>query len=115
MIERVLTTAAAASYTANCVLGIGVATGRIRTGRAHWVHHALYISTASLTGAALVALLARRRRAAAALAPAIVPLAAIPYAGTHGVRHPALAVSIAPFLTTALVAVWRATPRGGRP
>lgn len=110
MIERALTTAAAVSYTANCALGVGVATGRIRTGRAHWVHHALYICTATLTGGSVLALLVRRRRAGVVLAPALVPLAAIPFAGTRGSRHPAIAVSIAPFLAGALLRVWR-TPR----
>ncbi|WP_193726429.1 hypothetical protein [Protaetiibacter intestinalis] len=104
-----LTTAAAVSYLASCTLGIGVATGRLRTGRAHWVHHALYISTAGTTAAATAALAAERGADAALLAPALVPLAAIPFAGTHGARHPALAASVGPFVVAALVAVWRPT------
>lgn len=116
MTARVLTIAAACSYAASCTLGIGVATGRFRTGRAHWLHHALYISTAATTSAAAVALVAERGRAGAVLVPALVPLAVIPVAGTHGWRHPALAASVGPFLAAALAVALRGRPpeRGGR-
>lgn len=107
MIARVLTTYAAASYLANCALGIGVATGRVRTGRAHWVHHALYINTAASMAAATAALIAERGARGAVGAPALVPLALIPFAGTHGPRHPAIASSIAPFVLAALAVAWR--------
>ena len=110
MIARALTIAAACSYAASCTLGIGVATGRLRTGRARWVHHALYISTAGSTAAATVALVAERGARGAVLAPALVPLAAIPYAGTRGWRHPSLAASVAPFLAAALTVVARPRP-----
>ncbi|MCJ1697651.1 hypothetical protein MT349_17860 [Rathayibacter caricis] len=95
--------AAAVSYSANCVLGTAVATGTVRTGRWHWIHHALYIATSALTGAALAALLRSDPRAAAALAPAVVPLAVIPFAGTHGRRHPAIALAAAPFVIAGVV------------
>lgn len=95
-------TAAAVSYTANCALGTAVATGAVRTGRWHWVHHALYICTATLSACALLALLRSDRRAAAVLAPAAIPLAAIPFAGTRGRRHPAVALVAAPFLAAGL-------------
>lgn len=118
MISRALTIAAACSYLASCTLGLGVATGRWRTGRAHWLHHALYISTAGTTAAATVALVAERGRRGAVLAPALAPLAAIPYAGTRGWRHPALAAAVGPFLAAALAVVARPAPaqtsRGGR-
>jgi hypothetical protein len=107
MIARALTTYAAVSYTANCALGLAVASGRLRTGRAHWVHHALYVSTAASTAAATAALVAERGSAGVVAAPALVPLALIPFAGTRGRRHPALAVSIAPFLVAALALAWR--------
>ncbi|QNO38233.1 hypothetical protein H4J02_04190 [Protaetiibacter sp. SSC-01] len=117
MIARALTIAAACSYVASCTLGLGVATGRLRTGRARWVHHALYISTAGTTTAATVALVAERGARGTVLAPALVPLAAIPYAGTRGWRHPALAASVGPFIAAALALVARPAPRktrGGR-
>jgi hypothetical protein len=107
MSARLAATYAAVSYAANCALGLAVASGRLRTGRARWVHHALYINTAASTTAATVALIAERGRAGAVVAPALVPLAAIPYAGTRGWRHPALAVSIAPFIVAGLVVAWR--------
>ncbi len=123
MISRALTIAAACSYAASCTLGIGVATGRLRTGRARWVHHALYIATAGTTTAATIALLAERGAEGAVLAPALAPLAAIPYAGTRGWRHPLLAASVAPFLGAALAVTTRPRPprttergaRRGRP
>ena len=83
---RAWLTAAALSYTANCALGTAVATGAVRTGRWHWIHHALYISTSALSGTALVALLRSDRRAAVALAPAALPLAVIPFAPARASR-----------------------------
>ncbi|PPI24123.1 hypothetical protein C5D44_12275 [Rathayibacter sp. AY1B5] len=94
--------AAAVGYSANCALGTAVATGALRTGRWHWIHHALYICTSSLTALAWATLRRSDPRAAAALAPAAVPLAAIPFAGTHGRRHPAIALAAAPFVLAAL-------------
>lgn len=110
MIARALATYAAVSYAANCALGLAVASGRVRTGRAHWVHHALYVNTAASTAATTVALVAERGKAGAVAAPALVPLALIPFAGTRGWRHPALAVSIGPFLALALTVAWRRAP-----
>ncbi|MGN6272472.1 MAG: hypothetical protein ACTHMQ_05210 [Protaetiibacter sp.] len=107
MIARLAATYAAVSYAANCALGLAVASGRVRTGRAHWVHHALYINTAASTTVATAVLVAERGARGAVIAPALVPLAAIPYAGTHGRRHPALAVSIAPFIVAGLLVAWR--------
>lgn len=101
---RALLRAAGSSYLASCALGTGVATGLVRTGRARWVHHALYVSTASLTALALTAGVLGRRRAAWWLLPAVVPLAVVPYAGTRSRRHILVAVSAAPFYAAALVA-----------
>lgn len=98
-----LMTAAAVSYTANCALGTAVATGAVHTGRWHWTHHALYICTSTLTAAAATALLAEKRSAGLALLPAAAPLAIIPFAGTHGRRHPAIALAAAPFIALALL------------
>ena len=101
---RPLLRSAAASYLASCMLGTAVASGRLRTGRARWVHHALYISTASLTALALGAAGVGRRRSGGWLLPAAVPLAVVPYAGTHSSRHVVVAASAAPFYLAALAA-----------
>lgn len=85
-------------YTANCALGAAVATRIIDTRRFRWVHHALYIATVSTTIFALIVGVRSDRRAALALAPALVPLAVIPYAGTHTRRHPVIALTAAPFI-----------------
>ncbi|WP_330220177.1 hypothetical protein, partial [Rathayibacter tanaceti] len=95
--------AAAVSYSANCALGTAVAAGVAHTGRWHWIHHALYICTSTLTALAWAMLRRSDPRAAAALAPAGVPLAVIPFAGTHGRRHPAIALAAAPFVLAALL------------
>ncbi|MBD8012249.1 hypothetical protein BFN01_00490 [Microbacterium sp. AR7-10] len=85
-------------YTANCALGAAVATRIIDTRRFRWVHHALYIATVSTTILALIVGVRSDRRAALALAPALAPLAVIPYAGTHTRRHPVIALTAAPFI-----------------
>jgi len=97
-----LVAAAAAAYAANCALGAAVALKLIDTRDIRWVHHALYLTTSTLTAIALSSALWGRprrtsRRASAVLAPAVVPLIVIPYAGTHTGRHPAVALSAAPF------------------
>lgn len=98
---------AATAYAANCALGAAVAARLIDTRRFRWVHHALYILTCATAGLAVVAGLATRtprtRRAALAFLPAAVPLAAIPYAGTHTRRHPLVALTAAPFVLAGLV------------
>ncbi|WP_308799042.1 hypothetical protein [Agromyces silvae] len=101
--------AAAAAYAANCALGASVALRLVDTRDVRWVHHAMYIATATLTAVAVSSALWGRprhasRRAAAALLPAALPLAAIPYAGTHTRRHPAVALSAAPFFVAGVVA-----------
>ncbi|MFB4349418.1 hypothetical protein [Microbacterium sp. CR_7] len=100
--------AATIAYAANAALGTAVAARVIDTRGFRWVHHALYVSTCITTAAAVSAALwarpkAASRRAAASLAPAIVPLAAIPYLGTHTRRHPLVALAAAPFLVAGLV------------
>lgn len=100
--------AAAAAYAANCALGASVALKLIDTRNVRWVHHALYLTTSTLTAVALSSALWGRprttsRRASAALAPAVVPLIVTPYAGTHTGRHPAVALSAAPFFAAGAV------------
>ncbi|WP_144876393.1 hypothetical protein [Microbacterium sp. 1.5R] len=100
--------AAPAAYAANVALGSAVAARVIDTRGFRWVHHAIYIATCVATVAAVSAAWwgrpkAESRRAAASLAPALVPLAAIPYLGTHTRRHPLVALAAAPFLVAGLV------------
>lgn len=100
--------AAAVAYAANCALGLAVAARVIDTSGFRWLHHALYIATCVTSAAAFSALLWGRprpasRRAALALAPAAVPLAAIPYLGTRTRRHPLVALAAAPFIVAGLI------------
>ncbi|NHC15834.1 hypothetical protein G9H71_18795 [Motilibacter sp. E257] len=97
----VLVQAAAASYAANCALGTAAALG-VNTRRVGWTHHALFVATASLTAAAVGSAVWRPRPSALALVPAAVPLALIPYLGTHGPRHRVVALSAAPFYAAGL-------------
>ncbi|MGN6743478.1 MAG: hypothetical protein ACTHJL_09310 [Amnibacterium sp.] len=94
-----LITAATGGYAVNVALGVATATRLIDTSRIRWVHHALYIVTATLTVAAVAANL--RSPAGRRLAPALVPLAVIPYAGTRSRRHSVIAASAAPFYALA--------------
>ena len=103
-LARPLLRIAGGSYLASCALGTGVATGVLRTGRARWVHHALYVSTATLTAVALAAAARERSRAGWWLLPVVVPLAVVPYAGTRSRRHVLVAASAAPFYAAALAA-----------
>ena len=102
-----LFTAATASYAANCALGAGVASGRVHTGRAHWVHHALYISTSALAAAATSSLLWSRNPAGWVLLPAALPLAVIPRISARSRRHVGVALSAAPFFVGSLIKAWR--------
>ncbi|GIF42657.1 hypothetical protein [Actinoplanes xinjiangensis] len=102
-----LVTAAAVSYAGNAAFGAAVATGAIDNGRIRWVHHALYVMTASLTTAGIAACAVERRTAGFALLSALVPLAALPYAGGQLRRHATVAGSAAPSYVTALVLAWR--------
>ncbi|MBO9627597.1 MAG: hypothetical protein J7484_14650 [Microbacterium sp.] len=104
---------AASSYVLNCALGTAVATRVIDTRRFRWVHHVLYVCTCASTAAAVVLAVSRGhdRRPALALAPAAVPLAVIPYAGTRGRRHPLVALAAAPFYIAAVVCALRPRDR----
>lgn len=103
----ILFTAATASYAANCALGAGVATRILDTSKARWVHHALYIATCTLAGAAASSLLWSRSAAGWALVPAAVPLAFIPRVSARSGRHAMIALSAAPFFFASLIRSWR--------
>ncbi|HST71960.1 MAG TPA: hypothetical protein VLK55_05865 [Kocuria rosea] len=102
---------ASACWAANAALGASVGSGLVRTGRFRWIHHALYVATTTTTAlaAARCALSASpsRRAAGRALAPALLPLAALPHIGTpaqgHPRRHALAALSAAPFYAAALL------------
>lgn len=100
-------TAATAGYLTNAAFGTLVATGVVDNSRITWVHHALFITTASLTVPAVGVGLLRRRSVGIALAPATLTLAALPYAGGRLRRHATLAATAAPSYLTALVLAWR--------
>lgn len=104
--------AATASYVANCALGTAVATGRLHTGRAHWVHHAIYICTSTLAAAAASSLVWSRSRAGWALLPAAIPLVAIPSVSARTRGHVGIALSAAPFFIGALIASARESKAG---
>ena len=107
LVPRPLLLAAAASYAANCALGGAVATRRLDTSGARWVHHAVYVSTVVLTAAAAVQLAVRGDRALWRLAPVAAPLAAIPSVSARTRGHALLALTAAPAYAAALTA-----PRG---
>lgn len=99
---------AALSYAANCVLGAAVAARLVDTSTFRWLHHALYIATCASTAAAVGAAWwgsprSASRRAALTLMPAAMPLAAIPWLGTRGSRHPLVALTAAPFIVASLI------------
>jgi hypothetical protein len=104
---RGLVTAAATSYAANCALGASVAAGLLDTRGYRWLHHVLYIATAALTGAATLALVARRDAGGWTLLPTLLPLAALPRASARTPRHARLGLSAAPFYLVTLRQVWR--------
>ncbi|GLK17538.1 MULTISPECIES: hypothetical protein [Herbiconiux] len=115
MSPQPLFVAATTSYAVNCALGASVAAGVVDTRRFRWVHHALYIATCTLAGAAAAsavlpalrpagpAAAAAARHAALALAPAAVPLVVIPRVSARTARHPLVALTAAPFLVAGLM------------
>jgi hypothetical protein len=104
---RGLVTAAATSYAANCALGASVATGLLDTRGYRWLHHLLYVATSALTGAATLALVARRDPGGWTLLPTLLPLAALPRASARTPRHARLGLTAAPFYLVTLRRVWR--------
>jgi hypothetical protein len=97
-----LFTAATASYVANVGLGSAVALRLVDNRRFRWVHHALYVSTSLLAGAAASTLLWSESRAGWRLLPAALPLVVVPYVSARTRRHPVVALSAAPFFVTSL-------------
>ncbi|MEU5466405.1 hypothetical protein [Kocuria salsicia] len=105
---RTLVTAAAGSYGANCALGTAAALGWVDTSPFRWVHHALYVSTSSLTAAAVVAGLREGSTTAFALVPALVPLVLLQRHGARPLpRHTRDALAAAPCYTAGLALAWR--------
>lgn len=103
-LARGLLRAAATSYAANCALGASVAAGLLDTRGYRWLHHVLYGATTGLTGAAGLALLARRDRAAWTLLPALGPLALLPRTRARTPRHARVGLAPAPCY---LLSLWR--------
>jgi hypothetical protein len=93
------------SYAANCLLGIAVATRAVRLGRARWLHHALYVVTATTATAAATSALWARSRPGSALVPALVPLALVPYRSGTVRRHVVAATAAAPAYLAAIAAL----------
>jgi hypothetical protein len=100
---RTVFTAAGAAYVASCAVGVGVASGVLDLRGARWVHHALYVGTVFLAGAAVSSLVWSPSRAGWLLLPAAVPLAALARLGPRFPRHPIVALAAAPFFAAALV------------
>lgn len=93
----------------NAALGAAVLLRVVDTSRVRWVHHLLYIVACCTTGAAMLVTTAdpHGARTRTALAPALLPLAVIPFAGTSGRGHPLVALAAAPFYSAALLRAWR--------
>lgn len=104
MDQRALPIAASVSYLANVALGVSVATRVISTKKVRWVHHALFVTTATLTAVATAAAIAdRRAKPAALLLGALGVLTAAPLVDTHTWRHGATASAAAPFFIATLI------------
>jgi hypothetical protein len=98
--------AAVGGYLANIVLGTLVLTRVLNTRGFRWLHHLLYIATSALAVVAVVVLLLGGRiLPGGLLAPALGGLAAIPFAGSHGRRHPIVGLIPLPFYAAALAAL----------
>lgn len=94
---------AAGCYAANVALGLSVAAGLVNTSNARWVHHALFIATATTTGAALAVATARGDRSAFALLPAAGALVLLQRRGSRPLsRHSRTAMLAAPSYAAAL-------------
>jgi hypothetical protein len=93
------------SYAANCLLGVAVASRALHLGRARWLHHALYVVTATTATAAASSAVWARSVPGAALLPALVPLALVPYRSSTVPRHVLAATAAAPAYVAALAAL----------
>jgi len=101
--------AATSAYVLTCGVGLAVRRGLLRTDRARWVHHALFVSTAATTALAVAALATTRDRAALALAASAVPFIALTRVPARTGPHARVALSAAP----AYAAAWLVVDRGG--
>ncbi|WP_432540649.1 hypothetical protein [Kineococcus sp. SYSU DK002] len=108
-----LLVAAAGGYLLNCALGAAVAARVLDTSGVRWVHHGLYVTTATLTAAAGLDLARRRSGAFWRLLPVAAPLLAIPAVPARSPWHPVLAATAAPAYLAGLRAAGRA-PGGVR-
>ncbi|WP_422115920.1 hypothetical protein [Brachybacterium sp. UNK5269] len=100
---RTAVSLAAGCYAANAALGLSVAAGWVDTGNARWVHHALFIVTATTTGAALAVAAVRGDRSAPALLPAAAALVLLQRRGSRPLdRHARTAMLAAPSYAAAL-------------
>jgi hypothetical protein len=94
---------ATSAYLLTCGVGLGVRRGVLRTERARWVHHLLFVVTAASSALAVVALTAARQRAAAlALLPVAVPFARLTRISARTGPHARTALAAAP----AYAAAW---------
>lgn len=98
---RTLVAIAATAYAANCALGAAVELGLVDTSRNRRPHHLMYIVTSTLTVAAVLTGLARRSAPGVVLAPALLPLAVLPYVGHSG--HVGAAGAAAPWYVGGLL------------
>ncbi len=90
-----LTAIATAAYAANLALGTGVRSGAVDSSGFRWLHHALYIGTITTTAAAAATGVARGSTKGALLAPALLPLAFLPFIGRQ--VHAAVGLAPAPW------------------
>jgi hypothetical protein len=104
-VAGVLVRLAIGSYAASCLLGIAVASRSLHLGRARWMHHALYVVTATTATAAASSALWARSVPGAVLLPALVPLALVPYRSATVPRHVAAATAAAPAYVVAAAAL----------
>jgi len=99
---------ASSAYLANCALGAAVGLEVLDTAGFRWVHHAVYVVTATTTALAGADLLRRRSRGFVRLLPSAVPLVAIPRVSARSRWHPVIALTAAPGYVAALRVTRRA-------
>jgi hypothetical protein len=88
---------ATTAYLLTCGVGLGVRRGVLRTDRARWVHHLLFVATAASSALAVVELVAARDRAAAlALLPVALPFARLTRTSARTGPHARTALAAAP-------------------
>lgn len=94
---------AGACYATNAALGLSVAMGLVDTSGARWVHHGLFVATASSTALALALGAAQRDPWAPALGVVVLPLVLLQRRGSRPLpRHARTAALAAPCYIAAL-------------